>query len=494
MPKYIDVPIDTNPESLQVDMFAFLQAAFPGWTPSDGQLDTLMIRAIAIHAAENRDVASRVPRSIFRDFGATMLNVPPIDATSSLVASTWTMVDNAGYDIQAGTQVGIRTPTGDLIAFQVLGSVVVPPGSTVTAAGAVTLIAVTPGAESAGLGGAAIPATLIDVLDFVASVVLTGATTGGQDAESEEGYLDRLSRKLQRLSLRPILPEDFADMALEADPSIRRVVAVDGYNPNATEIQTIDVDATGGTFTLTFTGQTTAAIAWNAAASDIEAALVALSNIAPGDVVVTGGPGPALWTVEFRGAYDGINVAQMTSNAVALTGGTMSVAHATTRQGIGVSSYNNERMVSVAGHDLVGNPLSAPIKAAVDALLQANREVNFIVHVIDPTYTLMDVTYTVNALPNYNAADLLVRINSALSNYFAPYNWGAPAGLEGEWVETIIVRFYEVVQQIYNVEGVDYIEAVTIKKQGGAMGVVDVPITGPAALTRPGVFTGTVNP
>ena len=48
--------------------------------------------------------------------------------------------------------------------------------------------------------------------------------------------------------------------------------------------------ATGGTFTLTFDGQTTAPIAYDATAAPVQAALEALGNVEPGDVVVTGGP------------------------------------------------------------------------------------------------------------------------------------------------------------------------------------------------------------
>jgi hypothetical protein len=46
-------------------------------------------------------------------------------------------------------------------------------------------------------------------------------------------------------------------------------------------------DATGGTYTLTWMGQTTAPIAYNANAATIQAALEALSNVAPGDVTVS---------------------------------------------------------------------------------------------------------------------------------------------------------------------------------------------------------------
>lgn len=91
------------------------------------------------------------------------------------------------------------------------------------------------------------------------------------------------------------------------------------------EVQTVTVTGTptGGTYTLTFSGQTTSGIAFNAAASAVQSALEALSNIASGDVVCAGGPHPGTpITVTFGGAYDGVDVPQMTASAAGLTGGT----------------------------------------------------------------------------------------------------------------------------------------------------------------------------
>lgn len=89
---------------------------------------------------------------------------------------------------------------------------------------------------------------------------------------------------------------------------------------NTNEVQTVTVTGspTGGTFTLTYAGQTTAAIAYNAAASAVQSALVALSNIGASDVTVTG-TGP--YTVNFGGTLGNQNVAAMTASGASLTGG-----------------------------------------------------------------------------------------------------------------------------------------------------------------------------
>ena len=97
--------------------------------------------------------------------------------------------------------------------------------------------------------------------------------------------------------------------------------------PSANEQQSVTVTGapTGGTFTLTIDGQTTAGIAYNAAASAVQTALEGLSNINPGDVTVTGSAGGP-YTVTFvwgeSAGRVGRDVPQMTASGASLTGGT----------------------------------------------------------------------------------------------------------------------------------------------------------------------------
>jgi len=106
-----------------------------------------------------------------------------------------------------------------------------------------------------------------------------------------------------------------------------------GLGMRTNEVQSVAITGTptGGTFTLTYDGQTTATIAFNAAASAVQTALEALSNIAPGDVTCGGGalPGSPV-TVTFGGSLADEDVAQMTGSAVGLTGGTSPAVVVTT--------------------------------------------------------------------------------------------------------------------------------------------------------------------
>lgn len=170
------------------------------------------------------------------------------------------------------------------------------------------------------------------------------------------------------------------------------------YAAASNELQTVTITGTptGGTFTLSWDGATTAAIAYNAAAAAVQAALEALPNILPGDVTVGGGPGPdTAFTVTFGGRYAGTNVAAMTASGASLTGGTspdVGVATTTaggtespTGEGTAVGFLFNSTVMRASGPD-VGAPLlwrgvidesELPAASGLDATAKAQLAAKF---------------------------------------------------------------------------------------------------------------------
>lgn len=101
------------------------------------------------------------------------------------------------------------------------------------------------------------------------------------------------------------------------------------------EVQTVTEGGSGlTTFTLTYSAQTTAAINASSTAANVQSKLEALSNIGPGNVVVTGpvGASNGPWFVTFIGSLANTNVAAMTATP---TGGTGTVTIATFQAGTG---------------------------------------------------------------------------------------------------------------------------------------------------------------
>lgn len=105
------------------------------------------------------------------------------------------------------------------------------------------------------------------------------------------------------------------------------------------EVQSVKVDATAGQFKLTFEGQQTGNIAYNATATAVREALEALSNIAASEVSVSGGPGNSGGTtpyvVTFLLSLAGTNVGAMTgaNGTTPLSGGGAAVTISTSTQG-----------------------------------------------------------------------------------------------------------------------------------------------------------------
>ncbi|MEU5742063.1 hypothetical protein ABZ784_29230 [Streptomyces tendae] len=117
------------------------------------------------------------------------------------------------------------------------------------------------------------------------------------------------------------------------------------YAAVTNEVQTLTVTGgpTGGTFTITFDSQTTAAIAYNASAAVVQAALEGLSNVNPGDITVTGNAGGP-WTLTFGGQYLGENAASVTTTESFTGGSTPDITVATTTAGGSASASDGSQV------------------------------------------------------------------------------------------------------------------------------------------------------
>lgn len=188
------------------------------------------------------------------------------------------------------------------------------------------------------------------------------------------------------------------------------------------EKQIIDLagSPSGGTFTLTYDGQTTGAIAYNASAATVDAALEALSNIGAGDVTITGNAGGP-WTVEFTAALAGVNVPLLTGSGASLTGGA-TVTVATTTQGAAGTNevqrlrytqavYSGNWKVFFGGQGtafLAPDATAAQVQAALEALSTIGAGNVSVVKEGDLTDDFHDYHVTfVGTLGNTNVAALV---------------------------------------------------------------------------------------
>src|SRR5215831_17288305 len=133
--QYIDYPVVADARDLMQRCFDYMATKFPGWTPSEGQLDTAILEATSSEAADIASLTTEVPKTIFRYFGAKIIGLVPLDAVSATCTSTFFLSDSLGHIIPDGTQVSITDQAGNSVPFVTLGDVQVPAGQNQTTVG-----------------------------------------------------------------------------------------------------------------------------------------------------------------------------------------------------------------------------------------------------------------------------------------------------------------------------------------------------------------------
>lgn len=149
--------------------------------------------------------------------------------------------------------------------------------------------------------------------------------------ESTDGILSVPEIQVNRGGIRFTQGPDWADIFTDTGFTFTEANDSAGEYSETDAVHTLTEGGAGLTsYTITFDGQTTGSIDDDATAAQVQAALEALSNIAPGDVVVTGDTNPIAMQLTWGGAYEGVNVPAPTTTP---TGGTGTVVVATTTQG-----------------------------------------------------------------------------------------------------------------------------------------------------------------
>ena len=157
-------------------------------------------------------------------------------------------------------------------------------------------------------------------------------------------------------------------------------------------VQRVETDGTGGTFTLTYNGQTTGAIAFDATAGTMETAIEALSNVTTATVTGTGAAATP-WVIFFNTAT-GQNI--MTADDTNLTG--QSVGTVVVLETIDISVADQQFGITLADVDIVitaGNtkPTSSvttltDIADATVTYISAATDTGMGSYAIDPNFDL----------------------------------------------------------------------------------------------------------
>jgi hypothetical protein len=245
---YIQLPITTDVDALIQTSLQNISKNLTGWVPREGNLEVLLIEQFAYMVAEAANVASDVPKSIFRYFG-NLVGITPKDGTKSQLKAAWTLVNPAptgGQFIAAGSVAGFYYQ-GNAYQFLTISDVTIAAGE--------RSAEIVMEASEAGIGynidsltGFTAVGTYLTPTPnnpLLSQVAITGTPASnssllsGVDPETDAAYLDRLSAELQYLTPRPITANDYAQISTNVD-GVYRSAVLDGFNPFANRFHVQD--------------------------------------------------------------------------------------------------------------------------------------------------------------------------------------------------------------------------------------------------------------
>jgi hypothetical protein len=215
-----------------------------GWRPYLGNPEVVALQVASYVAADLRSLVRSVGTSMFAAFGQQVLQNPQYQDSASQIVTTWTSSDANGHTVPAGTQVSYPAAGSQPLTFTTRGDLSIPAGQT-QVTGIVML------SDQVGSYTNQVPIGPLELqanISWLTGVTVTTAATGGQDAETDADYLNRLIEFCRTLSQALILPADYAIYAQQASSAVYRAYAVPNYD--ATHPGVSNVERTVSVFLL----------------------------------------------------------------------------------------------------------------------------------------------------------------------------------------------------------------------------------------------------
>lgn len=142
-----------------------------------------------------------------------------------------------------------------------------------------------------------------------------------------------------------------------------------------------------------------------------------------------------------------------------------------------------EKTVTIAVTDAAGVGSDSTHRAAVKALLEELREVNFQFFVVAPRTMAVDVKATVFAWPSQDPLAVKAAAEEALLTGLSPATFATDlSGLPSRWSGDSTLRLATLYSIIGNVSGVRWATNISFGKHGSALGTADLALGGGSAV------------
>lgn len=218
---------DKDPTDIYEAAIAVLQSRIPEWAPTSTNIEVMLLEALAVEVSETVFNINRLPENMLRVLLA-LYGVVQDPGTPPIVDVLFTAYDDAGYLIEAGTEVVVTTATGEILSFFTDADVAITVGNTTATVSAT-------GEENTNIANGIPSGTELDLVDAILGIETaeTASVIGsGTLPESIDDWTVRGTQRLRRLVDTLVIPTHFTQAALE-DAAVYRANAVDNYDPTA---------------------------------------------------------------------------------------------------------------------------------------------------------------------------------------------------------------------------------------------------------------------
>jgi hypothetical protein len=233
---YVEVEFESDEQTLADNAIDRLRARYDDYEPNDGDLEVVLIEAIAPMAANAARVAGLVPSAVFRQILLSLHGLAYGEGAPATTTVTFQLVDGNPHKIDAGSEVLI-----DGWVFRV--------NDTVTnAAGVPTIPAVAVTADQDGEAGNGLVGDVTEPLTALAAVTgftVDTPTDGGEDPEDDLDFQNKGARELRLQAKTLVTTEDYELMALSV-AGVGRAVAISNAATRTIDVYITDIggDAT----------------------------------------------------------------------------------------------------------------------------------------------------------------------------------------------------------------------------------------------------------
>ena len=222
---YVELPVVVDDQQLADQAVEQVQATWPDWMPSDGNLEVILIETLAPFAAVAAQNLAQMSQQAFIALGTKLYGIPYQAGLVAQATVTLTFQDaNGPYTAFAGSEFELQG-----YAFQLADDAICPVGQTQVFE--VPVIANDIGTAYNSLTSAGWSSVSLPV--WVTDLSTDAPTAGGVDPQTDTDYINGLSRELQLHGRMIVTLPDYELAAIEV-PGIGRAYAVTDSARNIT--------------------------------------------------------------------------------------------------------------------------------------------------------------------------------------------------------------------------------------------------------------------